>query len=65
MNWTLLRDGRSLFSGAYDACLDHAEEIGACQRTWHFDGTEFAPRFIRGLMLVPAAMVSRTRRRAA
>ena len=43
------------------AALDAAERCGACERAWHPDGTEMAPKLERGWMLVPVAMVERRR----
>ena len=43
------------------AAIDAAERCGACERHWHSDGTEMAPKLERGWMLVPVGMVARRR----
>lgn len=64
MTWALLNAGRIVFRGTRAGALDAAERCGACERAWHPDGTEMAPKLERGWMLVPAWMVERVRRAA-
>lgn len=65
MTWLLLQSGRTLFRGTYGDALDAAESMRLCERSFHPDGTELAPRLDRGVMLVPARMLPSRQRRAA
>ncbi|MGN8092835.1 hypothetical protein [Methylobacterium sp. 22177] len=65
MTWVLIFSGRELFRGTYGDALDAAESMRLCERSYHPDGTELAPRLNRGVMLVLSRMVPAFRRRAA
>lgn len=65
MTWVLIFSGRELFRGTYGSALDAAESMRLCERSFHPDGTELAPRLDRGVMLVLARMVPAFRRSAA
>lgn len=65
MTWVLIHEGRVVATGTYAAILDEAESLGVCARAWHPDGTEFAPKLVRGWMVLPEAMADRQMRRAA
>ena len=65
MTWVLIFSGRELFRGTYGGALDAAESMRLCERSFHPDGTEQAPRLDRGVMLVLSRMVPAFRRRAA
>ncbi|GAA0267441.1 hypothetical protein LNAOJCKE_3017 [Methylorubrum aminovorans] len=54
MLWILRNGGREIFRGSYLSALDTAERMLACERTFHADGTERAPRLERGFTLTPA-----------
>ncbi|MGA4552353.1 hypothetical protein [Methylorubrum aminovorans] len=63
MIWRLCNAGREIYRGTYQGALDAAERIGACERSFHLDGTEMAPRLERGFTITP--MAQRARRVAA
>lgn len=63
MTWRLCHAGREIFRGTYQGALDAAEAMGACERSFHLDGTELAPRLERGFTITP--MAQRARRAAA
>jgi hypothetical protein len=64
VTWVLLEDGAVIATGTYAQMLDRAEAWAACERRWHPDGTELAPRLARGFSLLPERMIA-DRRRAA
>jgi hypothetical protein len=47
-----------------DQVIDAAERCGACERAWHPDGTEMAPKLERGWMRVPTSTIEHRRRAA-
>jgi hypothetical protein len=57
-----VRHGRNAAMG--DQVIDAAERCGACERAWHPDGTEMAPKLERGWMRVPTSTIEHRRRAA-
>ncbi len=65
MLWILRNSGREIFRGSYQGAIETAERMLACERTFHADGTERAPRLERGFMLTPASRRAQIGGRAA
>ncbi|MGY2052942.1 hypothetical protein [Methylobacterium sp. JK268] len=56
MTWALIHQGAIVARGTYQQMLDLAEEWQVLARSWHLDGTEFAPRWLdRDYRMAPLA----------
>lgn len=56
MTWLLLQGATILARGSFADVLDAAEARALCQRAFHPDGTELAPRIDRTCSILPETM---------